>query len=109
MHGRPVVSVGLIALVAAPLIWVDVDRLVAEPQPERDGQHDSELAAQPGHRAEQHAQRHGRQHHHRLSMPERGTPFSPQISWGPTGLLAITDARPEPIVAVIDKSASVVR
>jgi hypothetical protein len=46
----------------------------------------------------------GRTRHHRLSMPDRSTPFSPAVSWGPAGLLAITDQRPDPIVAVVHEN-----
>jgi hypothetical protein len=43
----------------------------------------------------------GRQRHHRLSMPDRSTPFAPSISWGPAGLLAVTAEYPQPTVGVI--------
>jgi hypothetical protein len=41
----------------------------------------------------------GRERHHRLSMSDRSTPFTPAVSWGPGGLLAITDEAPQPLAA----------
>lgn len=42
----------------------------------------------------------GREQHRRLSTPERtGTPFVPAISWGPGGLLAVTNELPDPLAA----------